>query len=456
MAQIATALPLLLALYFLYRYSVDRAFLLVYVPCLMLVPLYLKYYVNGIDVNSLSLISLLFAGLGIAREFHRWKFTLTDLAALLFSFSAYYADAHYRKWTLGLYAGVSTFMQVACSYFIGKTLIELPGLRVRFAKRFIICLALLAVVSVWEFRMSANIFQVVADRLNSNPAGWGRQERWGFTRVSGPYGSSITAGMVFTCGLILQVWLFSRKLWGPLKSGLFRSGRRNAIMVTGVLVLGVGMTQSRGPWIGCGLGMIVVFVGFAKDLRKGVIAAGLLVSIVLPVTYVILDQYTKGNYHEAKDIDQQNAGYRRELLNTYLPVVEKGGLWGWGRPLVLSNTGMGAFVESQPSIDNQYLLMAVGQGYFGFCVFLFILGSAIVHLVKVGSRVRNRDDLMFVLALLGAIVATCFTLTTVFLGEPMVQILFLLCGWAVSVKPTGVVEQTVESREAPMFRRVFV
>jgi hypothetical protein len=455
MVVIVIFIPALLAIYFLTRYSVRESLLRVYVPCIVFLPLYIKFFIKGATVTPGAPIGLvLFVAAIFYGRRRRWQLTWVDFAVLLYCFSSFIADAHYRKLTLGLYAGWDAFFLSVCPYIIGRFLIEENGLRVRFAKSLVLCLAIVGVVGLWEFRMTANPFQSFADYLNKDAYGiLSRQMRWGFARVAGPYASAITAGMVFTAGLILQLWLYGAKLWRSAKSK-GRQGWGTAILLA--LIGGLLMSQSRGPWIGCALGLIPTFVGFAKNRRRAAIVSIVILAISLSITYVVLDDYTNVDYHAAADSDQQNASYRRELWTTYKPVVVVGGIWGWGRPF---STDMAGVKSDQPSIDNMYLLLAVGQGYFGVAVFVFIILATIGHLLRLCASVRRREDAMFVFALLGIVLATSFTLTTVFLGEPMNELFFLICGWAWSLKKQSFLAGESELSQvvsAPAFERVFV
>jgi hypothetical protein len=131
-------------------------------------------------------------------------------------------------------------------------------------------------------------------------------------------------------------------------------------------------------------------------------------------------------------------------------------LWGWGTPELASNGTVG-YSKDQTSIDNEYIRVAMWQGYVGIFLFVSMELLSIWQLIKLCISLRNREDILFCYCLLGAIVASAFSLTTVYLGDPMMQILFLMFGWAMSIRPT----RSVEEIQVPLatgkyaFQRVF-
>jgi hypothetical protein len=283
-----------------------------------------------------------------------------------------------------------------------------------------------------------------------------RQSRWGFGRIAGPYGHAITAGMIFSTGLMLQLWLMATGSWDSSKFLSFFRSRRKPLYLTLVMCMGLFMTQSRGPWIGCGFGLIVASIGFSRDRRRAAVIAisGLVVAVA--IAGVALNKYTDVDETKTTDRDQLNASYRRNLIATYRPLIDQGGLWGWGTPDVVGN-GTTGYSKDQTSIDNEYIRVAMWQGYVGVSLFVLMELLAVWQLIKLCTSLRNREDLIFTYCLLGAIIAYAFSLTTVYLGDPMMQIVYLTLGWAMSVRPT----RSVEKIQVPLatgkyaFQRVF-
>ena len=137
--------------------------------------------------------------------------------------------------------------------------------------------------------------------------------------------------------------------------------------------------------------------------------------------------------------------YRRELIPAYMPLIEQGGLFGWG--IVNYPTRHG-----QRSIDNEYLLLGVTQGYWGFSFFLLIIGEAVVTLILSLRTMRARQDRTFVFMLLGILAGICLSISTVFIAYQVQQLLFLLAGWSCSLRPTKH-EVEEQSKPAPIHAR---
>jgi hypothetical protein len=426
-------IPALIVIAMLNTTSAGKVAYRMYIPCLMIVPVYFQQALGGFLLNATTLLVGILALAGIFRWYATLKFTWLDACVILYTFSAFYADFHVHAMNVAFYVLLQTMARCLLPYYIGRTLIEQTGMRRQFAMSLVMCLAIIGIISIWEFRMESNLFQVAVTKISHEDPGWGRQTRWGFGRIAGPYGHAILAGMIFSVGLLMQLWLVGTRSWHDSKLLRFVQSRRRPLAMTMAVGLGLMETQSRGPWIGCVFGLIIASIGFAKNRRRAATWAisGLVCAIL--VTSVVLDKYTA---EKTEDVDQQNAEYRRNLYTTYSPLIAEGGMWGWGTPSIFAQGQMG-WTKNQTSIDNEYIRIAMQQGYFGFWIFLLIFFFALIHLIRLCASLRGREDILFAYCMLGAVLAMAFTLTTVFLGDPMMQLAFLVFGWAQSLRPTS-------------------
>lgn len=457
MAPALILLPALIALAMLNRLPAIRVAQKVYIPCLLLVPMYLEFRLGGLFLNSTSIVSALLAVSGLTAWYRTLKFSPMDLCVIVYVLGAFQADAHVHSINLAFYAFLWTLSKCAFPYLIGRTLIEQTQMRTPVVRALVICLAILAIADMWEFRMQTNLFEMYTERIIGHSTNWGRMVRWGFQRTAGPFGHAITAGLIFATGLMLQFWLASKKSWEDSPELRFLRWRRKSLYVTLIMMLGLFMTQSRGPWIGFGFGLVVASIGFAKNRRRAAIISLSTLVIGAAVAYVVLDKYTAADPTKTDSQDQLNAEYRRNLYATYKPFIDEGGLWGWGTPLTMYH-GTYSWVPSQPSVDNEYIRIAMLQGYLGFLVFVTMLGLCILRLIRLCATLQSRDDVIFAYCVLGVIVSASFTLTTVYLADPMNQILFLFFGWSESIRSTqALATQTVPVRTRQfVFERVFV
>ena len=139
------------------------------------------------------------------------------------------------------------------------------------------------------------------------------------------------------------------------------------------------MTQSRGPWIGVGLALIFALLTRYLPVGKAVIVfAGFCIVFTAGALY-FANLYTQKAIRQASTVEQQNAIYRRQLLTNYIPMVMQRKAFGWGITTVPA-------VNGQVSIDNEYLMLAVTEGFTGLAVFLAIVAGSAAKLLRMISR----------------------------------------------------------------------
>jgi hypothetical protein len=456
MTSVLVLIPALIAIAMLNMQSATHVARKLYVPVMMLMPLYMQFKVGGLHVTPTTFLTVFIAVAGLLNWYSSIRFGLVDACVVLYAFSAFYADFRLHTLNVAIYAFLFSLTNWIFPYIVGRTLIEQTGTRTQFAQMMVACLAIAAVVSLYEYKMENNLFQAVVEKIEQTSLNIGHQTRFGFARITGPYGLSIIAGMIFSTGLMVQIWLAATKSWSSTKMLGFLRGKRKPLFITLAVGMGLVMTGSRGPWIGVVFGLVVASIGFAKDRKRAaVLAIGSLI-VAGSVTYTVLNKYTDVDVDKAQSQDQQNAAYRRDMLVTYGPLIQVGGVFGLGTPMVFAN-GIGGYGTKETSIDNEYLRVTLQQGYLGVTLFVLILALTMVRLVRLCATMRNRDDMLLAYCFLGAMVAASFTLTTVFLGDPMLQILFLLVGWVQSIRPTrSSSEQSTVVRAQPFqFQRVF-
>jgi O-antigen ligase len=319
---------------------------------------------------------------------------------------------------------------------LGKLLIEptTPGelpARKRVLRRFVVLLAIVACISVFDFFSGKSIWQMVFRHIfPDQPSQWPTQMRWGFGRIAGPYAHAILAGMIFLMGLIYCLWL---RMFAP------NWGRRRIVnglpftfrgLVLWAIIAGLLMTQSRGPWIGVGLALVLALLVRTFSFRKAMLAFALVLAVFSVGAYSYGKRYTDVDINHAKNEEQRNAIYRRELLNAYIPVIEQRKAFGWGVTTLPT-------VNGQKSIDNQYLLLAAQQGLVGLGFFLMILLASGVRLFRLASVPLPNEDRALVFAHLTILMGLVAALTTVYLGEQALILLFFMIGWIHGMRPAG-------------------
>ena len=435
--------------------SVRKTLINVYLPVVLLLPLY--YTLRFPHLPPLTFADTAILPLGVAlwvREMRRWRLAWMDLWVVLFALSAALSEGLSAalangQWTrlfsasgepvpgnlanggLLLFAEISSMVM---PYMIGKLLIEREGAvdqptRMKVVRRMVVLLAIVAGISVFDFATGRSSWQMVWSRVFAGQASpWPEQMRWGFGRIAGPYGHAILAGMVFLMGLVYCLWLrMYVPEWGTRKviAGLPLTIRG---LVLWAIVGGLLMTQSRGPWVGVGLSLVLAALARKLPIPKAVAVFLVVVAIFAGFAYYYGKQYTETQRNQATSEEQRNAIYRRELLKSYAPIILERKAFGWGITAYPAANG-------QQSIDNEFLLLAVTQGFFGLGLFLAILLGSLARLFRLAARPMHKQDRALVLAHLTVLIGLTTTLTTVFLGEQAFLLFFLIVGWVQGMNP---------------------
>jgi len=439
MMELITLIPAIACIYVIFRRGTYAAFLYVFLPVLLLLPTYFWFALRPLPSINFVDAALLPLGAGMLLfDVSRWKFTRTDLWMLVFLFTSGYAEYRMGLTTNSAFSYFAALVTGLIPYMAGKLLIEQTGSRVKVFKIFVWCLTISSFVSSYEYFFKRNPYGSFWNHFYPTQwSTWVTQVRWGFGRVAGPYSQSELAGMIVLTAWLMSLWLgrnnFQENEARTPPPTLLKHGRWHIW----ILFVALFMTQARGPWIGALLGVSVAAIGMARrPLRRAIIVGSLVFLIGAPL-YIYGKDYLSGprrNYGSEKETAQ----YRAELLDNYIPLAKKGGPWGWG--LEFPKIG------GQDSVDNEYLLAWIIQGYVGATALILLMLETVGRLVVQTVRARTVRDRHFVLTLLGIVVAIAFTLSTVFLGSQSYELLFLLIGWSQAVQPREKMEPVREAR----------
>ena len=438
-------IPGLAAGYLVIRHSVERAFLDVYVPVLILLPEYYRLVLPGVPDPTFSMAAIVPVAWGfLAGREWGWRWGVTDVLVGLYAvwvIGTEWLNAGYGE---AQNLGVDTLLWVVMPYMLGKGVIEPGGMRIRLARRLVWLMALVSLVSVYELRMGANLWRMLLDwSFPGQGLEWVTTFRWGLARISGPYGHAILAGVLLVCGYQLQRWLartggwelkFSRMAWLP--------GRKSG-WITALLLSGVVMSIARGPWVGALAAALVVRFGRSRDRRTAiqVILTTVLVAAI-PLTPLAYSYVSVGRAN-ALTVAQESATYRKELVDKYVDVAIERGFVGWGRNTWPRVGGLG-------SIDNHFLLLALMHGVMALLLLLAILARTILRLLRQGMREAPGEGFSFVL--LGIFCAVVTSLLTVYMGNQLVPFFFLMIGWSEGY--LQLFAQKQEQRYRLNFRRI--
>jgi hypothetical protein len=414
------------ALIAIWKVGPERAVLCLLLPVMMLWPYGTGWKFKGVELDIMDAVALPIATALVVKYARRWRYSFADLLVFFYCFSALLSNWNADGQSAGLALGTAMAFSCFPPYVIGRVAVERPGFRVALVKRYAFLAFVISILSVYEYRMEQNYFRIWSDKIFHNTSHLILQLRWGYGRIAGPYGHAILAGCILLSALLFAIWLASEGLWGQKFRNLgFLPGRKSMYIVLG-LMLGVWMTQSRGPWMSGAFGILLILAARARNQKRALRNVLIASVLLMTVFYAVLNRYTNIN-RAPSNIDQENAQYRRMLVINYMPEVKRGGMLGYG---IHFHT-----VDGQVSIDNEYLNLALTQGYLGLGIFTLLILITCARLVRTIVSSRDRSDTSFAICLLAVFVTIVLSIATVYLGFQTFTVFFLITGWAQELQP---------------------
>ena len=453
--------PGLISFFLVWRGRIETAFLSVYLPCLLLLPNEYSLRIPHLPPFSAAEFALIPLGaVALYRHIRSGSFALMDILVVLFTASVGLSEIlHAPVVNDGIFSAMTAFVSMVLAYTAGRQLIE-PDLRFPTVRRFVILVLLNGFAGVYEYRMGQNLYGVIGHRvLGIQDISETMQLRNGHARIGAVFGGGEDAGIAFAMTYCLHAWLvYLRRIKAHVDLGE-RLTKLEKYHVPGILLLlYVWLTQSRGPQISLAAGILILQIPRFKSTKLMTFVVAVLLVGGYMASSAYFARYTNGADQDYAIVSQfseqqQSAMYRRQMNQLYAPIAEAGGLTGWG---VLGIPHVGGM----KSIDNHYLLVHLSWGSLGYILFVLITWENIRVLLVRSWQFETLPDRAFVFSMLAAMAVLWLTLLTVFMGEQLPQISFLLMGWIQSMVPgkaamsSGV--QIAESRnEKFALRRVF-
>jgi hypothetical protein len=399
-----------------------RAFLSVYLPVLLFMPAMFTVRLPHLPPLSFQDTALLSLGIGmVLMDLSRWRFSRMDCWVALFIATSSYAERIPYGTNGAFLVLISTILACWVPYMAGKLLVERPGMRVETVGRIAVLMAVASVPAMPEFLLKWNAYTHFWSHFF--PGQWlNLGIREGFGRVCGPYEGGETAGMVLLMGLVLAFWLQHRKTKSLGANGYLDHLLKHTRIIIFILIATLFMTQSRGPLIGAIIAVGIASIGRAKKtLRQAVLVCGVGIVVGIPI-YFIAKDYVTVTPGQAVSEEQQSAQYRSQMIDDYIPIAERGGAFGWGNSF--------PHVGGRDSLDNEYLLVWLLQGYVGLTALILIVVDGTASLVRAGIKTRSIQERHFVFSLLGALLGMAFCVYTVWLADQPFQMFFLIIGWS--------------------------
>ena len=417
---LAPLLPLLIAI----RSTPGRAFLLAYLPSLLLLPDAYHTTLAGIPKVSFNqIIGMTVLAFVLDRYRRQWKISVMDL--LVFALVAVMGTSEYmaagyseaQNLTFGLIAGC------IAPYLIARIVIPAENLHVAAARQFVILIFAVSIISVYEFKMGLDLFfELLRPVFPGQGTGWVVTFRYGFARIAGPFAHCILAGVIFGVAFRLQRWLEWGGNWESRFKKFPNSPLSKARSITLMVTFACIMTMARGPWVGGIIGGLMMLIGRSKKRNAMLTTVLLLAGLVLPPAYIGFNSYMDAKPGIKMSESQQTALYRKELMEKYSDIVIEHLKLGWGRTLWPKVQGM-------PSIDNYFLLLTLMHGAIATGIFLSLFLWSGPRLLYMGMHEPiGTNSLSFTFA--GILLMVLISLATVYLGENLTPVLFLIFGWA--------------------------
>ena len=421
---IIALLPAFLSALWVARHGVARAFFDIYLPVLLVLPDYFRFFIPGLPDPTMNQAAILpIAAVFLAKEARGWKFSTGDLLVVLFAYVCAYSEFRAKNYAEAQNLMFDMLTNVVLPYVLTKGLVEGKGNRIAFASRFVVLMTIVAFMLPWETKMTTVLIRIPLNPFFPGQGNWTPTARWGLIRAAGPYGHAILAGIMMCVAYrVARFMEWSGGFPGKVSfAGLsIPRGRFHTLAILG----GAFLTLVKGPWVGAFAGGALVTLLKAKN-RKAVGGAllALLVLVGIPVC-VWFWQWAGVGRANAVTTSQETAAYRKELIEAYLSVAARNAMWGWGRA---GWPKVGGF----ESTDNHYLLLALNHGLVALSLFAAIQLRLLWRLVRFGLG-RNRTDPSALLSfnLAGTIAVFLVSLATVYHGQQTVHLFFIIAGWA--------------------------
>jgi hypothetical protein len=219
-----------------------------------------------------------------------------------------------------------------------------------------------------------------------------------------------------------------------------------------LLLLYIYLTQSRGPMIATAAGYMILQIVRFKNIRVATCTIAVLLAAGAFSASSYFSHYAEAPSPGSVMTEQQgSAVYRKQMNELYKPINEQGGWLGWS---YLSHP----VVPGMFSTDNEFLLIRLAQGRLGYILLVLIAFESIRRLVTYSWKSASQEESAFAVSMLAAMVILWVSVLTVYLGEQLPQLAFLLIGWGQSLSPTSMDISLPNELRKPAkfaFRRVF-
>jgi hypothetical protein len=449
------ALPGLAALIVCMSRGPEQALLDVYLPAMLLLPQQFVWQLSG----QLSFADTAILPIGLClllRPQREWQWSAIDLLVIGYIAMTAVAEGINNGYELGQNLALQEFFSFFLPYFAVKQTIGRQQFAVACAKRIVVLLVIVAILSVYEFRMGSNLFLwPFAGIFPPEPAinlVW----RAGFKRTEGPFGHAMVAGIMMAMGYCIVRWLDWTGEWTDERWHLPISKMRFCRLW---IIAGHIMTISIGSWVAAAVSAVALSVCRARNRKRSLALLIFALVVVGPSVYSAYMAYSSLTYTwsaNASDSEklEEDSTYRHKLLEVYIPVIEERPAWGWGRK-VPEHMGF-PVIDDMWSIDDGYISIALTFGLYALGLLVAILVWTPICLCAFGLKLRHRDPAaLAAFSLMGIYVLFAICLYDGSLGTTEGRFIFMVTGWSAALLKADTTEIATAEALAPQPRPQF-
>jgi hypothetical protein len=325
-------------------------------------------------------------------RFRGFRPTVADAILVLFAVGACVTSVTNG---LGTKDGVSSMAQklfeFAIPFWLGRALLKTPRDLLEAVRLIFGGAALYAILAVWEWRMSPQVYQALYGHF---PHSWTQHVRWGFYRPVVCFEHALALGMFMAWTALLGLVLLRARLIRPV-FGL------PPMLLAFLPVLGLVTSMSFGPWIlfliGCGL-----LLGWRRLHWRWLMLAPAVFGVV----------WMGGRYTSSIDGEWMTAAteavspgraetlqYRIRAEELLLARAKEQPVFGWGtwgRNRIIDEEG-----RDVVATDSRWVLYVGSYGLFGLTTFFLWWCWPFVMCRRVGRVLETHPLLMGVLIVIG-------------------------------------------------------
>jgi hypothetical protein len=384
--------------YIAQNHSVQKAFIWVYIPTLLLLPDYYRAMTPGLpDPTFNQSASVALFAVFVMKGMPGYRFSYTDVVVGFFAFAVSYSEFLASGYSDAQNLMFFELTSVLFPYIFAKSLIEPFNLRYDFAKSVVLCLSVVFVMNLFENKFGYNLWQAYLGMFFPGQGqGWITTFRFGLARAAGPYGHCLVDGVIMAVGYRLQRWLQWSEAWpDKIKQLNWVPWLTPTQFFTFMILGGVFSTLGKGQWLAGIIAAGIVIIGRSKKRAAAMTAVlSVMVGVGIPLLIVFLNYASVGRANAADD-NQETAAYRYELVTEYMDEASEHLWFGWGLM-------QWPEIHGFESIDNHFLLTYLNHGVIAVTLLLGLIfgmmGRLIIHGMSNPLSEPRGSSLAFTLA----------------------------------------------------------